>query len=181
MTRLRLTVSLTGLALMLAGCGSQPAATAHVVIDGNLAKSYSSVAALLADSSAVVEVTTTDHRSVSYVGRIPYTVTTATVRRVLRGILTASSIQVRQLGMPSTTSLQVDNPQPLLSSGSTYVAFVTPFTFGDGRPTGQYVVVGAGQGLYSVHSGEVTQLDSESPGLGGPLSVDELGGILDSR
>jgi hypothetical protein len=53
-------------------------------------------------------------------------------------------MRLRQSGSIS----QPDVDTPLVEAGDRYLMFVSPFVFSDGQPTGQYVVVGGGAGLF---------------------------------
>jgi hypothetical protein len=132
---------------------------------------YHSIGQLAADSRAVIVLTATATASGESVQGIPYTVTQARVERVIRGELQGSTVRIRQLG---GTGVTVEGGSPILKSGRTYLAFIEPFTFGPGAETDQWVIVGAGAGLFLVQGTTLTRLDPESVDLPVATSFDSL-------
>jgi len=133
-------------------------------------KDYSSIQQLRDESLAVTHITATDKQTVEYVDNIPFTVTVATVDRVLRGALVEKRIKIRQLGDGKTT---VEDAVPLLQPGKAYVVFLQQFTYGPGKETDQYVPVG-GVGLYLDQAGVLQRVDPHSSRLPATLSPQEL-------
>lgn len=86
-------------------------------------RSYSTLAALRADSSAVLQVTATKQHPEDLAG-LPVTVTSALVKRVVWGSApTARTVELRQIGTSEVVG--VDTSQ-LLVPGTDYLVFVVP-------------------------------------------------------
>lgn len=133
-------------------------------------KDYVSIRQLRDESLAIVRVTVTNNRSIEYVDKIPFTVTTATVDQVLLGFLPEKSVKIRQLGDGKTI---VTESVPLLQSGRSYVVFLQRFTYGPGKETDQYVPTG-GVGLYLDQEGSLQRVDPRSSRLPATLPPQEL-------
>jgi hypothetical protein len=125
---------------------SSPTAKRHddriVVLDGSRVDGFADLSSLARSSSAVLEVEPTDiHRVVpaDKAGQsdVMSTLSTLQVKRIIRGRIDGTQIVLRELGdlMNSTTDMS-----PRLETGVSYIVFVVPFTFADGKSTGQYVL-----------------------------------------
>jgi len=115
-------------------------------------KKYTTVAALTMEAPLVAYVTATDQ-----VETKPNASTTrqVTVDRVVRGSAPGQTIAVREYGRAGSDTSLV--------SGKRYLVFVHPYEIMRGHPTGEWVVVGAYAGLWSVSAGTVTRLDPDTP------------------
>ncbi|WP_427893255.1 hypothetical protein ACQHIV_10290 [Kribbella sp. GL6] len=122
----------TGAVLVLTAAGlnspgdhKTAAAPAKGLIRVSYVKSYSSLTELRADSSAIVEITAGKQHPEDIAG-LPVTVTTAVVKKVIWGkISAASAIELRQVG---TSSAVGENTSKLLVPGTEYLVFVVPST-----------------------------------------------------
>jgi hypothetical protein len=164
----RLATAFTLILWLSSSCGnSNPASSTtagSTFIEASRAKEYHTIAALNADADAVVQISSTSSKTVETTANgVPWTITVATVTRLLRGSISAPSIKIRQLGAVGGPTI-VDGV-PLLSTGTAYLAFVQHFTYGPGQATDQYVVVGGGAGLFLEDRGVLTPLDPDSPDL----------------
>lgn len=160
------------LALLVAvgACGpSEPAAKVHL----SRTAPYASLRAMAKGASAVVEVAVDGPGVVQTVGNVPFTVTEVRVTEVLHGTIDDPVVRLRQLGSTQSGGGLVPEGE-LVKAGERYVAFVTPFAFADGRPTGQYVVVGAWQGLYRVEGTQLMATDRVASALPKRLSRTSL-------
>lgn len=145
------------LVVAVGACGSpRPESRAHL----SRTVSYGNLRAMAHDAAAVVEVAVEDAGTVETLGGLPFTVTETRVTEVLRGTLDvdADVLRLRQLGSAQSSGGLVPEGE-LVKPGERYVAFVVPFTFADGKPTGQHVVLGAWQGLYRVEGSELVATD----------------------
>ena len=139
--------------------------------------SYGSFPAMARDAVAVVEVAVEGNGTTTTLGGLPFTVTEARVTEVLRGKLDSDTIRLRQPGSAQSSGGLVPEGE-LVKAGERYVAFVVPFAFADGRPTGQHVVLGAWQGLYRVDGGELVATDKVPSALPKRLSRTSLHSAL---
>lgn len=155
MRRRTLTLALLLLLLVAAGaCGpSKPEGRVHA----SRTASYASLRAMAKDAVAVVELAVDGPGAVQVVGAVPFTVTEARVTEVVHGKLDGELLRLRQLGSTQSGGLVPEGE--LVRAGERYVAFVVPFTFADGKPTGQHVVAGSWQGLYRVEGTELVTTD----------------------
>lgn len=142
------------LALATGACGSS---TPQAQVHASRAASYKSLRAAAHDAAAVVEIAVEATGTVQAVGSVPFTVTEGRVTEVLRGEHASPTVHLRQLGAVGPDGLLAEGE--LLRAGERYVAFVTPFVFGDGKATGQHVVVGTWQGLYRVEGTQLVATD----------------------
>jgi hypothetical protein len=141
-------------------------------VDVSRATAYHSLRELAADADLVVRVVATTQHSVELVEGypqdplpIPYTVTSVTVREGLKGRISGPpSLKIRQIGS-SDGSVQVDHAPAILQPGRPYLLFLDVFTYGPGRATDEYVLVGGGAGLFSDDGSSVGSLDTDSPDL----------------
>jgi len=105
--------------------------------------------------------------------------TSFTVTRVnVTGILYGSVIKVRQMG--SRGGPLMKNRTLLLEPGNAYVAFLDRFTFGPGKETDPYMVVGVGAGLFHDPGGMLEHQDPESPDLPAHTALPALQRLVSS-
>jgi hypothetical protein len=118
-------------------------------------------------SSSVLIGTATDHTSIEHLNGLPWTVQTIDVQSVLAGQNPGANFRLRQTG---SSSVVVEDSQ-LLTSGTTYLLFIVPWTLVPGDHTGQWVTIGGPQGEYSYDTSRKTAslLDRSLPNL--PTSV----------
>ena len=162
-------IAVGGLLVALAGCGSHTAhATATEVIEASRAHYYSSVTELGRDSTLVAMIRPTGQTTVEQIGGIPFTISTVAVQRTIKGRSSSTTLRLRETGSNTT----VGDVDPLVSKGRTYVAFMQPFELTPGKATGQWVLTGAGAGLFSLTGSTMTKLDPESPQIPSTLSAD---------
>lgn len=150
------------------------APTTTVAGDLSIPEYYDTVGDLEANSDLIVEVTATKESIDEAVGRSSFAVTTVEVTDVLKqsaGVSSGAEINVRYLGR--STELFEGMPGPLVA-GESYILFLQPFTFGDGRDTKQWVVVPPGQ-WHQTATGTL-ELDV----VGGPEPMSELPETLDA-
>ena len=162
-----------GVVAIVVGCGSNTAASSTHGIQLSRAKSYTSVRQLAADSTLVVIGSATANVRIETINNIPFTVTSITVSRVLKGSWTGTSLAVRQTG---STSDPVGG-SPLVSPGETYLLFLQPFVGVPGT-SGQFVVVGVAAGLFRVNGQFAYRLDPESPSLPATIAVADIPGLV---
>lgn len=148
---------------------SSPPASSESGVSVSRAKGYQSIQQLRDDSLAVARVTVTNNGIVEHIDKVPFTIATATVDRVLRGTLPEKSVRIRQLGDGKTN---VSDAVPLLQPGKSYVVFLQRFTYGPGKDTDQYVPAGA-VGVYLDQGGVLQRLDPNSS-LPATLPLSEL-------
>lgn len=136
---------------------------------------YANLAELRAASAAVVVGTVVSARidgsaDAEGLSSLAALVTTVHVDRLLAGSVGGQdSVAVRQVYNPGTQSTIDFN----LSQGTSYVLFLSPFTFGpDYPPMSQYAVTGDA-GAYEVQGGELHRL-SEAARLPGALALNDL-------
>lgn len=121
--------------------GGDPVRRLHV----DYVKHYTTFAELRADSSAVVKVIAGE-QILGEIGRLPTTVTSATVTKVLWGeVGSGAAIEIRQLG----TAEMVGNMSKVLEPGAQYLVFLTPSTGADDAAPDRYLIVGD-VGLYQL-------------------------------
>lgn len=129
-------------------------------------RSYGSLRALAADSSEVVEVvagTATEE----VVNTVPFIITEVKVTRSFRGEARIGDVlKVRQTG---TVAVRSEDLPPVMTSGRTYLLFLTPFTNPD--PTGEMTIVGLA-GIFEFDGGKAIRLDPSSVELPSGISVD---------
>lgn len=154
-------VIVVGVAALFAGACSEPRSAPQVHASRTL--EYQSLQQAARDADAVVEISVEKAGAVETVGRMPFTVTEARVVDVVKGRYDGTTVRLRQLGSAQGGGLVPEGE--LLQAGKRYVAIVVPFTFGDFRPTGQHVVVGAWQGLYRVEGDELVATDAARTAL----------------
>ncbi|WP_157630699.1 hypothetical protein [Kribbella catacumbae] len=132
----------------------------------NYIKSYSTFAALRADSSAIVKVTAGE-RKTSEVDGLPVTVTTATVNKVVWGELAGGPvIELRQVGNTDTVGV---NTSRLLESGGEYLVFVVPSTGATDASPNRYLIAGEA-GVYQLQADQyVFRGGNVPPGGSRPL------------
>jgi len=134
---------------------------------------------LAAHSSAVVEVTALPDPSETPADQagttnIPATITQVSVDRLLWGSVEGdNTLAIRQIGSPK---VEVSN-EPLLSPGTKYLVFVSPFEFTPGTPTGQWIITND-EGLYSSADSSYTLLDTDDLGLPGSMTSAQLLSLL---
>jgi hypothetical protein len=158
------------LVVAVGACGSSaPERTVHL----SRTATYGSFRAMAHDAVAVVEVAVEGNGAAETLGGLPFTVTEARVTEVVRGRLDTDVVRLRQLGSSQSSGGLVPEGE-LVKAGERYVAFVVPFTFADGRPTGQHVVLGAWQGLYRVQGSELVATDKVPSALPKRLSKASL-------
>lgn len=173
------------MAFALGACSQAPAASSTVgpvVIHASRVKAYHQIRELAADAELIVRARAKTHsleqvRSRPNLPPTPFTISIVQVTEVLQGSLSGQSeLKIRQLGGVTESGVKVvlaDQP-PLLQDGADYVLFLTRFTYGPGRDTDQFVIVGAGAGEFGDRSGTVTRLDAHSPDLPRRLAMSEL-------
>lgn len=155
--------TLVMLAILMSGCGQQVSVGEKAVqhIDISRVKTYTSVAAVVRDSSLIASVAVVSQESKT-LGGIPFTVSTVSVNRVLRGTAPGASLRVDQVGANSAVA------GPLMTDGGRYLVFLTP------APDGNYYVVGVAAGLYQDSGTSYVRMDIESPALPVSLSHSEM-------
>ena len=160
-------ILLTFLVATLFGC----APSSPIRIEASRVKGYHTVSALVADADAIVIAqATTDHR-IERIASVPFTVVVMEVLDVLKGsVEKGARINLRQTGDGKVTV----EDAPAVSPGTTYLLFLNRFTFGPGRETDQFVIVGVAAGMYEVHALEASRLDTLSPDLPTTISLDML-------
>jgi hypothetical protein len=167
------------------GTSSRTTAGAVMHIDASRAKIYHSLREVAADAELVIRVTATTQHSVDLVQGYPgdpiptpFTVTTVALRDVLKGPAnTPNALMIRQIGASNGTTV-VDGAPPILQSGRQYLLFLDQFTYGPGRATDQYVLVGGGAGLFADNGATVSSLDPESPDLPRNATVADVTAVL---
>lgn len=141
------------------------------VIAANRAHVYRSVNELAHDSTLVAEVSPTGQTVVQSIGGIPFTVATVTVKKVMKGSYAAGkTLRLRELGDEQTSG----EGDPHLSKAQTYIAFMQPFVLHRGESTGQWVLTGAGAGVFSLSGQTVTRLDHDSTAIAPKIQVADL-------
>ena len=119
----------------LFGCSAGPiGGTTHYSGTGI---EYTSIQQVNAEAVAVVQVTATSTRKTNP-GHAPSVTTDVRVDRVIRGVVSGSVIKIRQFGSLDPRVV-IEDADPLLQSGQSYVLFLDRFTYGPGRDTGEYV------------------------------------------
>jgi hypothetical protein len=109
-------------------------------------KSYSTLAGLRADSSAVVEITAGEQHPEELAG-LPVTVTSASIKRVAWGEIPAGrTIELRQIG--TSQVLGVDTSK-LLVPGTDYLVFVVPSSGALDAAPNRFLITGDA-GLYEL-------------------------------
>jgi hypothetical protein len=176
--------------LVLVACGDSAVATNSagnqpLRISITRAKDYHSIHSLALDADLVVRVLATSTQSVELVGprittdpkapfggQTPYTITTVKTRVALKGAVAPGALlKVRQLG---AANVVVEDGMPLLQPTLPYVLFLTQFTYGPGLATDQYVLVGAGAGLFADLGNTASCLDAGSPDLPSRVLMPDL-------
>lgn len=176
MRRGRGSAVLVVVAVALTGCSSgdraPKAAGPERTVLGSAARSFGSLSDLISSGKAVVRVRSTTERSVEWIGDVPFTVTSVDVMGVERGsVANAERVRVRQLG-GTVGGVQVASNAVLLQPGTQYVLFVEPFSFGDGRDTGQWVILGPDLGMYELRGDRLLRPSSpDIPGGDGASAV----------
>lgn len=136
---------------------------------------YDTVEDLVANASLIVEVMVSDEVDEEAISSSTFAVTTVTVTQVLSegetAVAAGDEVRVRYTGR--TTELYEGMPGPLVA-GDRYILFLEPFTFGDGRDTGQWVVVPPGQWRGQA-KGHAFELDI----VGGAEPMSQLPDVLD--
>jgi hypothetical protein len=155
MVRVRTSLAAGTVALALAGCGSGGPRTvaqtspfvAHVICDAAAGPDGLSVLRRAASSVAVVEATGAG--SVRSQAGIPITIARLRVLLVVSGRRLPASIALRQTG--SVATVPGGTCAPIVTSGHSYLAFLTPFRLRPhGRQIGdQFEIAGGGIGLYA--------------------------------
>jgi hypothetical protein len=114
--------------------GDDPVRRLHV----DYVKHYTTFAELRADSSAIVKVIAGE-QSLGEIARLPTTVTSATVTKVLGGdAASGAAIEIRQLG----TAEMVGNMSKVLEPGAEYLVFLIPSTGADDAAPNRYLIAG---------------------------------------
>lgn len=142
-----------------AGCAGRaaralPKAAPGHHLDVSYAHAYSSLAQLRNSASSVAVLRATGSSTVITIGAtghgIPWTLSTVNVVRQLSGPALPPSFELRQLGKAGVPVSTGDIPvaDSLVSKGGVYIAYLQPFTMGNGPVAGQYVTVGGLQGLF---------------------------------
>lgn len=150
-----LLVGAVALGGMLGASGAKREPT--VLISGSYAVGYGSLAQLRHDASSVAVLESTgDASTPADSSGVPTTVTAMRVVRLLSGSSLPSTVDLRQLGVPG------DSGAPVVTTGSLYVAYLTPFQLEPGVDTGEYTLVGGLQGLFEQSSGTSVPSDSSS-------------------
>jgi len=151
-------VAVVVIAAHLTSVSGAPLATTFTAVDGSRVHNYSSVRELSADAHVVVLARATGTTRVETIEKIPFTVTTMDVLQIWKdsaGIPT--QFELRQVGATSVTG-----HVPLAVTGQTYLLFLQRFTYGPGRDTTQFVVVGSGAGMYLVSGSRASRVDPDS-------------------
>lgn len=144
--------------------------TIRPAAEGLRVKTYGSIQQLTADAEIILVARATTVRSIERIQTIPFSVTEMEAVAVWKGTLTASTrFKLRQDGDGATAS-----EVPVVTAGRTYLVFIKRFTFGPGRETDQFVVVGAGAGLYAIEGPLATRLDPLSRDLPDRVLVTKL-------
>ncbi|MDQ3757114.1 MAG: hypothetical protein M3394_04625 [Actinomycetota bacterium] len=156
MSKRLLLAAVAVLGIASAACSEQQPTTQQ--LHTSRALEFPSLKHVAHEADAVVEIAVDAAGVVETVGNMPFTVTEARVAGVLKGRDVGRTIRLRQVGSAQGAGLVPEGE--LLQAGKRYVAIVVPFTFGDYKPTGQYVVVGGWQGLYRVEGDEVVATDA---------------------
>jgi hypothetical protein len=156
--------------------GPEQAASSVVVstlrpqIEGLRARGFHSIRELTVGAEIVVLARATPTRVVERIQTVPFSVTTMQAVQVWKGALpVGSSFKLRQLG-DSLDQGEVS----LVSADQTYVLFIDRFTFGPGRETDQFVVVGGGAGSYLVAGSQARRVDPDSPDLPARVELGDL-------
>jgi hypothetical protein len=149
-------------ALILASCATSS-------IDGSRHQLYDSVDALSSDSSAIVVGSVGTQEIVD--ADIPFTVSTLTIERTfstptLGGNLDGAveplspgmTIKVRQIGSTDIGSI----PAPILSSGGTYLLFLTPTMLPSDRSGTDFYITGGSAGMYASDGPNFARVDPDS-------------------
>jgi len=135
-------------------------------VHGSAARTFHSLRELTDASRAVVQVRATPQHTVEVIGGVPFTVTTVEVTKIEHGSVNGqTTLHVRQLG-GEQQGVAVASNAVLLRPGTDYVLFVEPFSFGDGRDTGQWVIVGPDAGQYELQGDRLVRSS------GAPVSTD---------
>jgi len=139
-----------------------PAVTSHraAKIDVSRVKEYKTLAELRSDSTTIAVVTAISARSDSVNG-IPATVTSVSVDRSGWGAPPTSNIDILQLGGPNADS---PGTSQLLTIGSQYLVFVTPYHLGTTDHTGLYVITGD-QGVFKLTGATFNFSGGGNPGF----------------
>lgn len=162
-----------------AGCGSDsgttatPAAVSH--ISGSRAERYTTLGQLESASDAVARVTAGSAVSSQVIAGLPTTIIEVKVPEELKGSL-PETILVRQVGA-SDVVVEGFGDRPgssLLTSGATYVLFLEGFTRQGEDTANQYVVVGAGAGMFLQDGEQLRRQDELSPELPEAIEADAL-------
>jgi hypothetical protein len=173
------------LALGAAGCssasqheGAQRGTPTHnhrTFIAPDYAVGYQSLRQLHAAATAAAVLKPTSESRVVYVAGLPFTVTSVKVIATILGRPLPTTIGLREVGTSSTYLAGEPGIATVVSPRSEYLAYLQPFTFGNGPVPGQWVVVGGLQGLYR-HEGVVGEGGSRAtvprPGVKSYLRVD---------
>ncbi|MFG1820331.1 hypothetical protein ACGFIF_41690, partial [Kribbella sp. NPDC049174] len=114
--------------------GDDPVRRLHV----DYVKHYTTFAELRADSAAIVKVIAGE-QILGEIARLPTTVTSATVTKVLWGeAASGAAIEIRQLG----TAEMVGNMSKVLEPGAEYLVFLIPSTGADDAAPNRYLIAG---------------------------------------
>jgi len=168
----------------VAACGSSPPPQERPLgnlqsgsyVHGSGTRSYVSFNELAHDASAVARLNFTGQISVEHIGPTPFSVSVMHVDRVLKGTLPSSTIKLRTLGAPPGSNEAVSDVDFSLSRGISYIAFLTQFTYGPGRETDQFVLVGGG--LFREEEGFVIRLNPDQSRIPARLSLSDFEGQL---
>lgn len=141
-------------ALAVAGCGSASAViagertseTGHIAC--SVAISYTSLAGLRRDASAVALLRPTGETTVRSIDSVPFTIAKVKILKTVAGGALPSTLGLRQLGRAGLTG--GDSCTPLVYENDVYLAYLVPYRLRRNGPpiSGQYVSVGGAQGLF---------------------------------
>ncbi len=166
--------------LAVAGCSAEPVTPRDAGIQGghdaSVAKSYSTITEIRADSTAVVEGTVsavrrTEPADQAGASGVKASVTAFNVTEVLSGSVAKEPTVLLHQILDPASGAPIDGT---LHPGQAYVLFVTPFTYGPGTTaTGEWVVVG-GQGAYELQGSVLMRTSTVSSALPTTLSRSSL-------
>lgn len=178
---------LTAIAPALAGCGGTSAASAGRAtttrqIACSIAVSYTSLAGLRRDASAIAILRPTGVTAVRSIDGVPFTIAKVRILRTIGGGALPSIVALRQLGRAGLTG--EGGCTPLVAKNSVYLDYLVPYRLSRSGPpvSDQYVSVGAGQGLFrhvgrtsvwDVTARSFVRLDQDATSLPARISIAE--------
>lgn len=160
----RITRIATAVAVLLAASVAMTGCVAGTSAQASRAELYSSLAELVADSAAVVDVEVQSQEILDEDGT--YTLSTVTVVSSFEpaglaspsAVAPADELVVRQIG--SASGPQSSEAATLLEVGEQYLLFLTP-TMLDGDAGAQFYVVGVSAGIYRSEDGRYVRMQSD--------------------